>query len=119
MPDKQPVPQSADELDFLNLVLMLGNTASVELGVKSGKDAIASSYKNLPRARQFINMLKVIEKRTEARRTAQEDEVLKKLLEDLQQKYVAAAGLDHTDPEINQLGRLAANAYSKAKRPQP
>lgn len=112
--DKKP-QLSAEELDFLNLILMVGNTASVELGAKKPKGG-AEVPLNLPRARQLVNMLVALEKKTQGRRSPQEDEVLKKLLEDLQGKYVKAAGLDQNDSEVSQLGHLAAQAYARSKK---
>jgi hypothetical protein len=112
--NKEKEPVGLEELDFLNLVLMLGNTASIELGDKSPKDG--TKQFNLPRARQFINMLAVLEKKTSGRRSPQEEEVLKKLMSDLQDKYVKASGLDHLDPQVSSLGRLAAQAYTRTRR---
>jgi hypothetical protein len=108
-------PLSAEELDFLNLILMVGNTASVELGAKKPKSG-AAPPQNLPRARQFINMLVALDKKTEGRRSPQEDEVLKKLLQDLQEKYVKAAGLDPSGSELTQLGQIASSAYARSRR---
>jgi hypothetical protein len=113
---KQP-NLSAEELDFLNLCLMVGNTASVELGMKKTREG-AAPPQNLPRARQFINMLVSLEKKTEGRRSAQEDEVLKKLLQDLQEKYVKAAGLDVSENQVSQIGHIAASAYARSRKPQ-
>ena len=103
-----------EELDFLNLVLMLGNTAAIELADKAPKGG--EKKLNLPRARQFINMLAALEKKTSGRRSQQEEEVLQKLMADLQDKYVKASGLDQTDPQIASLGRLAAQAYTRTRR---
>jgi len=100
------------------MILMLGNTASVELGLKKTKEG-ASVAQNLPRARQFINMLAVLEKKTEGRRSPQETEVLKKLLEDLQEKYVKASGLDQDGSELSQIGQIAAQAYARSRKTQP
>ncbi len=110
-------PHTGDEeLDFLNLLLMLGNTAAVELGDKnlpSGEKKL-----NLPRARQFINMLVVLEKKTAGQLEAQEEQVLKKLLEDLREKYVKASGLEAPDSASTAgLAAMAAQAYGRAKRP--
>lgn len=118
MTDAKKPELSAEELDFLNLILMVGNTASVELGAKKPKGG-AEIPQNLPRARQLINMLVALDKKTLGRRSAQEDEVFKKLLADLQQKYVKAAGLDQSDSELTQLGALAARAYQQSKKNTP
>ena len=114
MADDKKSQLNLDEIDFLNLVLLLGNTATIELGEKAAKGA-EKKASNLPRARQFINMLGILEKKTEGRRTNQEETVLKSLLSDLQEKYVKAAGLDKADPDIAVLSRLAAQAYGKQK----
>ena len=118
MAEEKKSQLSAEELDFLNMILMLGNTASVELGLKKTKEG-ASVAQNLPRARQFINMLAVLEKKTEGRRSAQETEVLKKLLADLQEKYVKASGLDQDGSELSQIGQIAAQAYARSRKTQP
>jgi hypothetical protein len=108
-------PAASEELDFLNLVLMLGTTASVELGAKKAPGAPAKA--NYPRARQIINMLDVLKKKTEGRRSPQEEQVLGSVLDDLRAKYVKAAGLDQENPELGQLGRLAAQAYQRTRKP--
>jgi hypothetical protein len=115
MADDKKIELSAEELDFLNLILMVGNTASVELGAKKPKGGEAVPQ-NLPRARQLINMLVALDKKTLGRRSPQEEEVLKKLLDDLQQKYVKAAGLDQSGSELTQLGQLAARAYQQSRK---
>jgi hypothetical protein len=107
-----------DDLDFLNLLLMLGSTASVELGAKKAKGA-ATTIQNLPRARQIINMLVAMEKKSEGRRSPQEEQVLRSLLKDLQERYVAAAGLGKATEEISQVAHQAAQAYSKSKKAAP
>ena len=72
---------------------------------------------NLPRARQFINMLAALKKKTEGRLNEAEGKVLDTLLSDLQARYVKAAGLDKEDPNLPLLGRLAAQAYGQSKKP--
>jgi hypothetical protein len=118
MPEEKKSNLSAEELDFLNLILMVGHTASVELGDKKPKGG-AEVPQNLPRARQFINMLDVLLKKTEGRRSPQEDEVLKKLLDDLRGKYVKAAGLDAAEGQASQIGQIAAQAYARSRKPKP
>jgi hypothetical protein len=105
-----------DELDFLNMVLILGNTADIELGDKAPKGGRQQPL-NLPRARQFINMLSVLEKKTHGRRTRQEDMVLSATLEDLQKKYVKKAGLDSINRSAVQAGLShAQSVYDKNHR---
>jgi hypothetical protein len=115
MPDaKGKEGLKSEDLDFVNLLLMLGNTASVELGDKAAKGSDKKAV-NLPRARQFINMLKALEEKTAGRLTPTENEVMKKLMADLQEKYVKASGLDQMDPQLSSLGRMAAQAYGRNK----
>ena len=109
----EQAPVSKDDLDFLNLLMMVAKTAAVELGeVKAG--GVAGKV-NLPRARQFINMLVTLQAKTEGRRSDQEEVALKTLLEDLQGKYVKASGLDKADPSSAGLGRMALDAYKRAQ----
>lgn len=106
--------QMGEDLDFINLVTLVASTAAAELGEKkAGKPDIKL---NLPRARQFINMLKILQTKTEGRLNVMESKVLGAVLADLQGRYVKAAGLDKEDPNVSLLGRLAAQAYGQAKK---
>lgn len=104
--------EPGEDLDFINMVSLVAGTAAAELGER--KAGAAPGKQNLPRARQFINMLTSLQKKTEGRLTEQEKTVLEALLADLQSKYVKAAGLDKNDPSLPMLGRLAAEAYRQA-----
>ena len=105
-----------EDLNFINLVSLVASTAAAELGEKKA-GAVAGKL-NLPRARQFINMLTDLKKKTEGRLTTQEKLLLDALLADLQAKYVKASGLDKNDPSLPMLGRLAAEAYKQAGKSQ-
>jgi hypothetical protein len=106
---------TAEDLDFINLVTLVASTAASELGEK--KAGNPGGKLNLPRARQFINMLVGLKKKTEGRLNDSEAKVLDTLLGDLQARYVKAAGLDKEDPNLPLLGRLAAQAYGQSKKP--
>ena len=110
MPDS-----NAQDLDFINLVTLVASTAAAELGEK--KAGNPGGKLNLPRARQFINMLSVLKKKTEGRLDDVEAKVMESVLSDLQARYVKAAGLDKEDPNLPMLGRLAAQAYGQSKKP--
>jgi hypothetical protein len=105
-----------EDLDFVNLVSLIAGTAAMELGEK--KAGGVAGKQNLPRARQFINMLASLQKKTEGRLTEQEKKVLEALLADLREKYVKASGLDKNDPSLPLLGRLAAEAYKQTGKPK-
>jgi hypothetical protein len=106
-------PKKGEELDFVNMVLLLGTTANVELGF-AGKEGFTKA-KDLPRARQLINMLASLQAKTQGRLNPQETQVLTKVLADLQEKYVKAAGLDNP---TNLSATLVAAQYIKNAKAQ-
>lgn len=105
-----PAP-GGEDLDFVNLVLMLGTTANMELGEKGPKGAQKAA--DLPRARQLINMLMSLQRKTEGRRSAQEEQVLRRVVSDLQEKYVRATGLSGVKQAVT---NWAAAQYQKNQR---
>ena len=114
--ERTAMPEApSEDLDFINLVTLVASTAASELGDR--KPGNPQPKLNLPRARQFINMLSGLKKKTEGRLNEAEIKVLDTLLSDLQARYVKAAGLDKEDPNLQLLGRLAAQAYGHSKRP--
>jgi len=92
------MPEETDNVDFINLVLMLAQTASMSLG-ETPRFISGKKIQNLPHARQVINMIKVLSEKTKGRLTAGETKLLFRVLGDLQQKYVAASGLDKLHDE--------------------
>lgn len=102
----------SEDPDFLNLVLMLGTSANMDLGQPGPKGA--QKAQDLPRARNLINMLMSLERKTDGRRTQQEDQVLRATIRDLQEKYVRLSGLA---PVKQALGHWAAAQYQRNQRP--
>jgi Domain of unknown function (DUF1844) len=92
MNQKPDEKKKGENVDFVNLVLLIGTTANVELGF-AGKDGFTKPQ-DVPRARQLINMLSDLQAKTQGRLNPQESQVLGQVLKDLQEKYVKAAGLD-------------------------
>ena len=82
-----------DNVDFLNLLLMLAQTASMDLG-ETPRFTSGKKTQNLPHARSMINMIKAVSDKTKGKLTPGETKVLFRVLGDLQAKYVKAAGLD-------------------------
>ena len=75
-----------DELAFLNLVLTLGTLAKSRLDAAArGGDGRNEALK---RARDSIDMLAALRKRTVGRLTPEEDKVTDALMRDLQSTYV-------------------------------
>ncbi len=80
-----------DDISFLNLVLMLGTFATSR--IESISSAPADKRADvIPRAREVINMLAALRKRTVSSLSDEEDRVLVTLLKDLQARYVKALG---------------------------
>lgn len=113
MEQKPKEKRTGEELDFVNLVLLIGTTANVELGF-AGKDGFTKAS-DVPRARQLINMLASLQAKTQGRLNPQETTVLNQVLADLQQKYVKAAGLNEPSPFM---ASWAAAQYGKSAKKQ-
>jgi hypothetical protein len=92
------MPEETDNVDFINLVLMLAQTASMSLG-ETPRFISGKKIQNLPHARQVINMIKILQEKTKGHLTAGETKLLFRVLGDLQQKYVAASGLNKLHDE--------------------
>lgn len=80
-----------DDLAFLNLVLMLGTMASQRLDAAVAPGA--NREEEIPRARESINMLAAVKKRSTGRLTVHEQKVIDTLMRDLQTRYVKALAL--------------------------
>lgn len=84
-----------DDLSFLNLILMIGTVASQRIDELES----ASPQKRIelvPRARETINMLIGLKKRTAGRLSEQEERVLDTMLRELQARYVKGLKLLQT-----------------------
>jgi hypothetical protein len=78
-----------DELAFLNLILLLGTMTNTRLDT-SAKAPDDARNEILHKARETIDMLASLKKRTQGRLTVEEDRVMATMLSDLQTKYVKA-----------------------------
>jgi hypothetical protein len=83
----------------------------VELGF-AGKEGFTKA-KDLPRARQLINMIASLQTKTQGRLNPQELQVLTQVLADLQEKYVKASGLAEPSPFA---ASWAAAQYGKSMK---
>ncbi len=92
--------EETDNLDFINLVLLLSQTALMSLG-EVPRFISGKKIQNLPHARQIINMLKILQEKTKGHLSVGETKLLFRVLGDLQQKYVTASGLDKLHGEEN------------------
>ena len=78
-----------DDLAFLNLVLLLGNVATQRLDLAAAGGG-ADRNARLQRARDTLDMLTSLRKRTTGRLAPEEERVMETLLKDLQARYVRA-----------------------------
>jgi hypothetical protein len=88
----RPEDDAGSSLDFIGLLVSLGAQASSLLGMGGGPEGASGSVTvDLPGARGVIGLLEVLERKTEGRRTPEEDQVLAGLLYELRMAYLARA----------------------------
>jgi hypothetical protein len=76
------------EIDFGTFVMSLATSTLVHLG--EVKHPEAAERKNLPLAKQTIDILGMLQEKTRGNLTKEEAQLLENLLLDLRMKYVAA-----------------------------
>ena len=81
--DEAPLP----EVNFSTFVISLNASALVHLGVIEDP-ASGAKTKNLPMAKQTIDMLSMLEEKTQGNLTSDEENILKSVLYDLRILYV-------------------------------
>jgi hypothetical protein len=80
--------QALPEIDFATFVLSLGSNALVNLGEMPDGDG--RTDRNLPLARQTIDILAMLQEKTRGNLTEAEAKLVESLLYDLRVKYVDA-----------------------------
>jgi hypothetical protein len=85
--DIQPAP---DPIDFGTFLVSLGSSAIFHLGEAPHPDS-GQVEKNLPLARQTIDILALIQEKTRGNLTQDEGQLLESLLYDLRLRYVDAS----------------------------
>lgn len=80
---KQPLP----EVDFNFFILSLSSSAMMQMGVIPNP-VTKSREKNLDLAKQTIDIIALLEKKTEGNLTAEEKQFIEAILYDLRMKYV-------------------------------
>ena len=79
------------EIDFATFVLSLASSAVMHLGeFHEAEGAAAPSERDLPLAKQTIDMLAMLEQKTRGNLDAAEEQLLTGVLYDLRLKYVDA-----------------------------
>lgn len=93
--ESQSSGESAEEagefqpLDFSSLILSLGNTALFQLGLVQGPDD--KMHKDLQGARQTIDIIAMLEEKTQGNLTEQEQRILRETLFQLRMAFVEAS----------------------------
>jgi hypothetical protein len=77
--------------DFASFLLSLGSSALVHLGELEHPEHPGLS-KNLPLAKQSLDILSMLQEKTRGNLTVEESKLLEQLLYELRMKYVAARG---------------------------
>jgi Domain of unknown function (DUF1844) len=92
MPANEP-KQVLPEIDFATFVLSLASNALVHLGElpEPGADESGAREQNLPLARQTIEILAMLEKKTEGNLDEAEKNLIQSVLYDLRVKFVDVA----------------------------
>lgn len=94
-PAAQPPTEAHDErvlgpLDFTTFILSLGSSAAIHLGDVPDPET-GQRHKNVPQAKQIIDLLGMLEDKTRGNLTDDEAKFLKGLLYDLRLRFVEAS----------------------------
>ncbi len=84
---KDKIGSTEDTLRFLDLVGLFNTQAMITLG-KLANPATGKAEKNLPAARLFIDMLEMLERKTQNNLTSDETKILRTSLTDLRLMFV-------------------------------
>lgn len=90
-PDKAKRPTPLPVVDFATFILSLNSSALVQLGVIEDPGT-KSKQKNLPIAKQTIDIIGMLEEKTRGNLTREEENILTNLLHDLRMLYVRESG---------------------------
>jgi len=94
---KDSAPQPAGPLTFANLVLSLSASALVHLGVAprpEDESEPEGAQPNLPMAQQTIEILEMLQIKTQGNLDPDEDRLLREVLHDLHMRFVKAKDQD-------------------------
>ena len=87
MQQEIPLP----EINFINLIFSLSTQAIIQLG--EIQDPVTEQLaKNLPLAKQTIDLIGMLKEKTQGNLTSDEEKVIENLLYDLRMRYVKATG---------------------------
>jgi hypothetical protein len=87
MGQESPLP----EISFTNLIFSLSTSALIQLG-EIQDPVTQQSAKNIPLAKQTIDLLGMLKEKTKGNLTSDEEKFFENILYDLRMRYVKAAG---------------------------
>jgi hypothetical protein len=82
-------------IDFTVLVLSLGSSALIHLGMVADPNSGTMHPPDLPLAQQSIDLLALLQEKTRGNLSAEEERFLTQMLFDLRLRFVDAAGKTH------------------------
>lgn len=83
--------ESLPEIDFTHFILSLSTSALIQLG--EIEDPFAKkSVKNLPLAKQTIDLIGMLKERTQGNLSPEEERIMEHVLYDLRMRYVKSVG---------------------------
>lgn len=85
--EEQPLP----EVEFSSFIFSLSTSVLIQLG-EIEDPFTQKSVKNLPLAKQTIDLIAMIKEKTKGNLTPQEERLIENILYDLKMRYVKAAG---------------------------
>jgi len=86
----EPAHEPAPPLSFSSFIFSLGTSALMLMGEKLSSDQ-PSAPVNLPQAKEIIDILSILEEKTNGNLTTEEAAVIKDMLYTLRMKYVEAS----------------------------
>ncbi len=89
----QPKPHAHEtmEISFIGFVISLASTAAVHFGDVENPVSGEKGKPDLPAAKQMIDILTLLEQKTQGNLTAEERSVLEQVLYELRMRFVQAA----------------------------
>jgi hypothetical protein len=91
MTDTKPEAAPPPAMDFSTFVLSLSTSAFVHMGLVPDPQTQQPAPKNLPLARQTIDILELLEAKTKGNLDAQEANLMESLLYELRMRFVEAS----------------------------
>ncbi len=85
--EEQPLP----EVDFNSFIFSLSTSVLIQLG-EIEDPFTQKSAKNLPLAKQTIDLIGMLKEKTKGNLTPQEERLIESILYDLRMRYIKAAG---------------------------